>query len=65
MKSTKNMLTYYKIKSNFNKKFDELEAEMLKGVQGSKEKYDKLLSEYKKFTQNRSSNQIITNNRTK
>lgn len=50
MKSTKNMLTYYKIKCNFNKKFDELEAEMLKGVPGSKEEYDKLLVEYKKFT---------------
>ena len=33
MKSTKNMLTYYKIKSNFNKKFDELEAEMKKVIE--------------------------------
>ena len=51
MKSTKNMLTYYSIKANFNEKFTKLEARMLKGDKEALKEYDDLLADYKKFGQ--------------
>lgn len=50
MKSTKNMLTYYSIKANFNEKFKKLEARILKGDREALKEYDNLLVDYKKFT---------------